>query len=174
MSQQSSSHKWSPTMHDLVWEMKNDLKDLFEKNPEGLSISMLSGWYGESTQRILKACQQLESDGRVRLKRAANKAIFILPDDLQQGEALTVLSVKQRELVKFVAKRLEEEKAIHLKTNYTQLSRLLLSSYGGMRIRLQRCVELGFLVIVHPSMPAMSDQLVLSLGPKYKDLKEPS
>lgn len=159
--------KWQPTMQDLVREMRADLPSLFKDHPDGIPFSYLSSWYGESVQRIKSACVVLEERDKVKIHRAANKTQYILPPNALSRELLSDLTPRQRQLVNFVAGELETSKKDLLYTNYAQLSRLLRSSYGGMQLRVLRCVELDYLKVVSPSKAGKQYELVLALGAKY-------
>lgn len=158
---------WKPTINELAREMITDLPVLFEET-EAVTLSYLCEYYGDTYNRIRNVVDNLEQRGKVVLKKKANLTYYItLPDtplDLSQE-----LTRKQRELVEFVKERLTQAKAEVLKTNYAHLSIYLYSSRGGMKIRVKRCVDLGYLVIENPSMQGKQDSLILSLGPKAKD-----
>lgn len=162
-----SERKWQPSLRDLMAEIRRDLPDLFKENPNGLSIPYLSSWYGESTQRIMKAVKGLEEKEKLHVRQAANKTFYIVPWDYED-DGMADLTELQRKLVRFVWLTIKNGQSDSLKTNYSQLSRLLKSSYGGMVLRVQRCVDLGYLTIDHPSLQGRADTLILRMGHNFK------
>lgn len=156
------------SMKDFYVEVRADLPNLFKEYPTGIALSFLSTWYGESPQRIAAVCKKLQAAGKLIIHRKFNRSTYILPPEGLPASLMTELTKAQRELVNFIAQYIAKNNGYTtVSTNYAQLSRALNSSYGGMIIRVERCVELGYLKIVQPSKPGKRDQLLIALGENY-------
>lgn len=152
------------SLEDYQREILSDLPQLIEQHPDGIYIADLVEWYGESVNRTIKACQNLSRENRLQLLQAASKAYYVLPNAYQPKEALLELTPLQRQLVMYVARLASRSTINQVKTNYSQLARVLNSSYGGLRACVNRLVALGYLEMHHPSERGKQDQMLLSVN----------
>lgn len=145
-------------------EIFNDLPTLMQANPNGVYISYLSSWYGESHARTVKACKLLASKGRAQYVQAGSKAYFLVPANYKI-HPLLLLTPLQRSLVNFLYEQTGGELKV-VRTNYSQLSRLLKCSHAGIKTCIQRCRCLGVLDISGDSQRGKQDTLLLKLNIK--------
>ena len=153
-------------------EISADLEDLMFQHPTGIYLSNLQDYYGESIARIQKAVDILEGQKSIVKKKSANNSYYILPASpdviertgaKQKFAGLTVLQVS---VVEFLEKECKRQQVTRLRTNYSQLTRILNCSYGGLKQCLQRLVSLEYLRIEEPSKRGKSDQMIIALGTK--------
>jgi len=145
-------------------EILADLPKLIEEHPEGVHISHMHEWFGEGAARILKACQYLKAHDLVELHQSASKAHYITPVAYIPGIPFPELTELQRKVALYISKTCKAQDATQLRTNYSQLSRILECSYGGLRTCLNRLVSLHYIYLSSPSKPGRQDQLVITLG----------
>lgn len=157
---------------DFVDEVRQDLRVLIAEFPAGIYISHLVEWYGESASRCTRVCQILNEEKTVVIQQSASKAYYIIPAwqaiATVQYPELTLL---QRQCVLLVQKLLDSDNAGQLRTNISQLARLLAASYGGVRACIIRLEKLGYLEVRTPSLRGRQDQMLLALGPKADQKK---
>jgi len=142
-------------------EIAGDLPRLIETNPTGIYFAALADEYGESTARIMKACQVLEGRRVLTVHQAASKAHYVLPTNYVVPVPFVELTELQRKLVLFLLKIGQNSKLVQ--TNYSQLARMMNCSYGGLHTCINRLVALEYLTIEQQSAPGKQNQLVLRL-----------
>lgn len=152
-------------------EIKSDLNLLIQQYPEGIYYSTLIEYYGESISRTIKACSILKRNKDVDLYRSVSNAIFILPYGMTPTVPFPVLSGLQRSIVLLILDICTQNKTNRVQTNYSQLARIVKSSYGGLRACLKRLVELEYLQIDNESKRGKQCELIISLGKELQDKK---
>lgn len=141
-------------------ELFRDLPTLYKQHSEGVFLSVLVDYYGESIQRVTQAIKKLEERDRVKLRKAKSNAYYIIPYNSPEITGLSVLQKDCFDLIEDMAHgRL-------LKTNYAHLSKALECSNGGIRSAVLRLVELQFVTIVQPGQRGLSNSLVLQINQK--------
>ncbi len=145
-------------------ELEADLPDLIEEYPNGIYLSHLTEYYGESVNRVSHAIKILQIKDKVQICRALSEAVFILPKDYTPPIPFPELSDLQRKLLTWVQQTLKDKSATTLLTNYGQISRILECSYGGLRSCLQRLTKSGYLEISAPSLRGKQDSMAIKLG----------
>jgi hypothetical protein len=149
------------SVESFAHEIQGDLARLIAQNPTGIYFSALADEYGESTARILKACQVLANRQVISVHQAASKAHYILPNNYVVPVPFVELTELQRKLVLYLIKIGRVAKAVQ--TNYSQLARIMGCSYGGLHTCINRLVALEYLQIEQPSAPGKQNQLILRL-----------
>lgn len=149
------------SVESFAHEIQGDLARLIVQNPTGIYFAALADEYGESTARILKACQVLESRQVITVHQAASKAHYILPIGYKVATPFVELTELQRRLVLFLLKIGSQAKVVQ--TNYSQLARIMECSYGGLHTCINRLVALQYLTIEQHSAPGKQNQLILRL-----------
>ena len=153
-------------------EISTDLEDLMFQHPTGIYLSDLQAYYGESIARIQKAVDILEGQRSIVKKKSPSNSYYILPASpdviartgtKQKFAGLTEL---QMTVVEFFERECTRQQVVRLRTNYSQLTRILNCSYGGLKQCLKRLIDLGYLRIEEPPRRGKSDEMVIALGPK--------
>ena len=142
-------------------EIAGDLPQLIASNPTGIYFAALGDMYGESTARIMKACQLLEGRSVLTIHQAASKAHYVLPKEYEVPVPFIELTDLQRRLVLFLLEVGRDAKLIQ--TNYSQLARKMNCSYGGLHTCINRLVALQYLTIEQQSAPGKQNMLILRL-----------
>lgn len=152
------------SMESFVYELRMDLPRLYREHPTGISMNALHEEYGESIPRILRATQILEEKGVITIGQAENKVHFILPANKQLLPPIpySTLTPLQRSLFQLLVKSALNNR---VRTNYTQLARILKCSQGGVRSSIDRLEHLHYLSLVEPVQPG-KPSLVLQLNPE--------
>lgn len=159
------------TVDEYAQEIADDLEVLISDHPSGIYISHLQEYYGESISRTNKACQILVQRQVVTLHQAASKAHYIVPTGVELAVPLPELTALQRKLALYLVDICIKHATTRVRTNYSQLSREMHCSYGGLRACLRRLTDLQYLFIESPSLRGKQDEMILSLGQKLVDLK---
>lgn len=158
-------------------ELASDLDELARQYPNGIYYSHLSGYYGESVARVQKAVAILENQKVLTLYKSPNNAYYVLPTApiLRTGNDLYAgLSDLQMRLVGLVERECLRQKVDRLKTNYSQLSRVLNCSYGGLKQCVKRLVDLEYIQILEPPKRGLGDEMIVALGKKMVAQKNAS
>lgn len=155
---------------DYAREIADDLTTLLQDYPAGIYISHLQEYYGESVSRTHRACHILRDAGVVRLDRAASGAYYIVPSGSPLPTVLPELTELQRKLAVYLTSLCRKYATVRVRTNYSQLTREMSCSYGGLRACLKRLTDLKYLSIESPSLRGKQDEMILALGQKLVDL----
>lgn len=155
---------------DYAQEIASDLLDLLKDYPAGIYISHLQEYYGESVSRTHRACHILRDNGVVRIDRAASGAYYIVPSGTPLPVVLPELTALQRKLAVYLTSLCRRHSTERVRTNYSQLTREMTCSYGGLRACLRRLTDLQYLSIESPSLRGKQDEMILALGKKLVDL----
>lgn len=158
------------TVAEYAEEIAADLPTLMSEYPSGIYISHLQEYYGESVSRTHRACHILANNQVAALDRAASGAYYITPTGQPLSVPLPELTDLQRRLALFALKLCREHSTTRLRTNYSQLSRRLNCSYGGLRACLRRLSDLKYLSIESPSQRGKQDEMIIAIGQKLVDL----
>lgn len=154
------------SIETFAWEVYNDLPKLIEEHVTGVYISHMQEYYGESAARVMKACQILQERGKVVLAQAASNAHYIIPPDYVCPVPFIELTDLQRKLVLYLHRTCRFQHTRQMRTNYSQLARIMNCSYGGLHTCTARLVDLGYLIITEPSKAGKQNQLLITLtGP---------
>lgn len=151
------------SLDTFAYEILADLPRLIEQNPTGVYFSALVDEYGESSARIMKACQVLVGKNLIHLEQAASKAHYIMPIDHKPTVPFIELTDLQRRLVLYLLDVAKQKDAKAIQTNYSQLARIIECSYGGLHTCINRLVALEYLAIEQQSAPGKQNQLILRL-----------
>jgi len=159
---------------DYAEEVMEDLPKLIASYPTGVRITHLQAYYGETSSRTVKVMYMLAEQGRVHLGRTTSRAQYITPIGYEPPTKFPELTELQRKLLVYILDKCNSHipPASMIKTNYHQLSRIMNSSYGGMRACLKRLIELGYLHMTEQPKSGRQDGMVISIGAKA--LKETS
>lgn len=171
-----SSDKASRTIgvETYAQEIADDLPALMCEYPVGIYLTNLQEYYGESSIRTAKACQILERRGVIRIFQAASKAYYILPAHVDPSTILAELTPQQRKVAQFMQQTARITENNRLRTDYTQLARILDCSYGGLQATIQKLVALGYLSIETPPKRGFIAAMVIIVEPKLLgDPKKP-
>lgn len=158
---------------NFAFEILSDLPNLLKESPTGITIHQLHEYYGDSTTRIWRAISHLEHRHLIKVYQGPNGKMFILPpDQIPLPFNMGSLSDLQRNTVMFILNLCNQYKTAQVKTNYSQLARVLNCSATGIRTCVARLVELRYLAIVHPSAHGKQSDLILALGPALEQPTE--
>lgn len=148
-------------MSQYTTEIVNDLPKLVEMYPDGIYLSHLTSYYGETIRRTLRAVHLLQMQQKVKLYRAKSNAHFILPWDYEPKHPTEVLALTplQRSLLRYLVNLCNTSAVFEVRTSYSQLARVLESSYGGMRAALSRLESSHFIRIKQASQRGRQHQL---------------
>lgn len=156
-------------MKEFVQEIRDDLPKLIERFPLGIYMADLTSEYGETPARIGRACRILEEEGSIKMLHAASKANYILPQGYTPTIPFMNLTDLQRKLLMYLCKICKEHHTIQIKSNYSQLSRIMSCSYGGLHSCLNRLAALAYIVIDSESQRGRQDMLVVTIGKEMVD-----
>lgn len=146
---------------EYAQEIADDLDKLLAEYPAGIYISHLQDYYGESIARTHKACRILEERKAVSLNRSASGAYYILPIGYNSGVDLPELTQLQRKLTLYLLNLCQKHNTQRVKTNYSQLSREMQCSYGGLRACIKRLADLTYLKVETPSLRGKQDKMII-------------
>ncbi len=132
----------------------------------GILFTVLQSYYGESYMRTKKAVNLLALQNIVTVHRTVSNAYYLIPVGKEQNMIFPELTLSQRKLVLFILEQLNKYNANQLQTDYNQLCRMLKSSYGGLRFRMDKLVQLGYLEIVVNSSRGTQKSMVIQRGKK--------
>jgi hypothetical protein len=144
----------------LVREIEGDLPQLLKGKPRGISMNELHTYYGEE-------------QGKVRVHVANNHTHYITSGDTPPLSVLDQLSNLQQDTVRYLYDLVKGSNIRKVRTNYTQLSRILACSATGIRNCIDRLQTLGFVRILHPSKHGKQDELLLELLPPLFESIQP-
>lgn len=151
------------SLEAFAHEILVDLPTLIVDHPAGVYFADLQEEYGESTARIMKACQLLASKEQLTIQQAASKAHYVLPKGYKPAVQFIELTELQRRLILFLIDLATKASTRSIQTNYSQLARIMLCSYGGLHTCINRLVALNYLEIVQQSAAGQQNQLILQL-----------
>lgn len=154
------------SIDSFVYEVRSDLPRLITEHPNGVYVQHLHEEYGESPTRILRAFSLLEQRGVVTVHQAANNSHYILPVSYEVPTRFIELTDLQRSLLDFIIKTTQQENTTLLRTNYSQLSRALQCSTGGVRTSLARLEQLDYIKTLNPAQQGKPSALLLELTDK--------
>lgn len=164
------------TVQQFADEIKSDLQELITQYPDGIYYTHLMEYYGESISRVREACMILLHFGHIERHRNVSNAFFILPKSTEitpiSNVALLQLTPLQRKLALFIARRCTEAGTSVLRTNCSQLSRVIDCSYGGLRACLDRLVALRFVYILSWGGRGKQDEMKIQVSSKLADAYE--
>lgn len=153
------------SMESFVYELRMDLPRLYEQNPTGITMHTLHQEYGEPIPRILRATQLLKDKGHIVIGQNASREHYILPANAPAPSEHTpyadLTDLQRRLFTLLVTSRNPQNNLV--RTNYTQLARLLDCSQGGVRSSLDRLTTLKYLSTHTPAIPGKQASLVLEL-----------
>lgn len=155
------------SMDSFVYELRQDLARLYADHPTGITYHVLREEYGEPIPRILRATQILQEKGHITIGQNASREHYILPANAPHPSKVTPyadLTDLQRRLFTLLTDSRNPENNL-VRTNYTQLSRILSCSQGGVRNSLDRLTTLKYLRVHTPAIPGKQASLVLELMP---------
>lgn len=156
-------------------EIYHDLPSLYKQHPEGVLLSVLIDYYGESIQRVMHAVRRLETSSLIKFKKNQSGTYYVQPFSAPD---VTGLSSLQQECLNYVhdhGQAFTPTNNVQMFTNYTHLAVALHSSNGGVRNAVLRLAELNYLKIVDPGKRGIADTLILEFSPgKPKQVKESS
>jgi hypothetical protein len=150
---------------DYAREIFNDLPTLIKEQPNGITLSHMMSYYGESAFRTVKALEILANQDKLSLHKTAANAYYVLPKGYKAPipETLLVLTELQRELFKFLVVTASRSTQKLVKTNYAQLARVMNSSIGGVKAAIHRLDHLAYVRIHKDSKRGFTDQLLLEV-----------
>ncbi len=154
------------SIEGFAHELQSDLKRLIEQYPNGIYFANLSDEYGESIARITKACNILVERGVIQVQKAASNAYYIIPKDYIAAVPLIELTDLQRKLALFLYLQARKAQNRLLSTNYSQLTKLMECSYGGLVTAVNRLVALDYLEIRQQSEVGQRIPLLLYITDK--------
>lgn len=159
-------------LHVFKEELLSDLPSLILKHPRGIYIADLSDWYGESLQRVQKACTELAEEHKILYLKSARRAFYVLPLGHKPIDYFPELSQLQGRLMVFV---LQQHRLKHLSitqpitTSYAALAKALDASYGGVRSVVQRCHDLRYIQVIGSPSRGLQESLVIQ--PQFETLR---
>lgn len=151
---------------DYAKEIITDLDDLIAEYPAGIYIAHLTDYYGETISRTLGAVRLLESQAVVKMSQAVSGAYFVLPIGYIPIVEMPELTEQQRALVIYILRLCQQNKTQLIQTNYGQLARIMQSSYGGLRMRIQRLIDLNYFEMVKEPQRGKQHEMLIKLGAK--------
>lgn len=168
------------SMESFVYELRMDLPRLYAEHPTGITYHVLREEYGEPIPRIIRATQLLSDKGHIRIEQNASREHYILPVNAphpREHIRYADLTDLQRRLFIVLSEARNPENNL-VRTNYTQLARILNCSQGGVRSSLDRLTTLKYLHTHAAAIPGKQASLVLAIHPdKIQppfDQKEPT
>jgi MarR-like DNA-binding transcriptional regulator SgrR of sgrS sRNA len=147
---------------DFLVELLEDLPNLFKEQPQGVTLTHLHEWFGESQQKLSRAVKQLSEERLLDLAIGPQNTILVFP----KGKSIPANEHKLTPLQDKLYKALRDAytaKGASLHTNYAQLAKVCQASYGGTRAALQKLVQLQLIQVEHESERGKQDQLVLAV-----------
>lgn len=150
-------------------EIQRDLPTLIKEYPGGIYISNLQEMYGESYARTLKAVKMLDALHVITLHQAVSRAHYILPSQYISPIPFPELTALQRDFILYICQLCHKHQTIQVRTNYSELSRILECSYGGLKSCLERLAQLSYLIIIHPSRRGKQSELLIEISQPLKD-----
>lgn len=151
-------------VEEFARELLEDLPKLMEEYPDGIMFSDLREYYGETVSRISNACKLLATDDKIVIRMARhNNARFIMPKDFTTASRFPELTVLQRKVLELFIKQCRQYQTTRVRTNYSQLSRSIECSYGGIRTCIDRLSSLGYLTIASPGLRGKQAQMVIDV-----------
>lgn len=150
-------------------EIQRDLPTLIKEYPGGIYISNLQEMYGESYARTLKAVKMLAVLNVITLHQAVSRAHYILPKDYIPTIPFPELTPLQRDFILYVANLCRKFQTSQVRTNYSELSRILECSYGGLKSCLERLATLQYLAIINPSHRGKQSDLLIEINQPIVD-----
>lgn len=153
---------------DFALEILRDISTLQKEYSEGLYVTDLQEYYGESANRIMHALKHLEARGEGKLCTAVNRAYYFVPKNALDsiGIGTIELTELQRRVLSTIRMVCEGHGTTSLRTDYSQLSRVTSSSIGGLKLCIKRLSELGYIEIVEQSAVGQKAQMLIKLGQK--------
>jgi len=154
------------SMESFVYELRQDLPRLYSEHPTGITFHAIREEYGETIPRIIRATQVLESKGHITIGQNASREHFMLPACALPPSKITPyadLTDLQRRLFTLLVDSRNPENNL-VRTNYTQLARVLDCSQGGVRSSIDRLTTLKYLRTYSPAIPGKQASLVLELS----------
>lgn len=131
----------------FVKEIGDDIPTLMVDYPEGVYITHLLEYYGESISKIMRAVKTLEKQGKVELHRNVSNALYLIPVDYKVPAAILSLSPLQRKLLCIiieVSKYNERVKKTPIwETSLAHICRAVPCSMGGLHNALTTLTRLG-------------------------------
>lgn len=152
---------------DFAAEIEKDLDTLLYEYPDGLYAHHLREYYGETPNRIFHALSLLVAQDVVSLCKATDSTYYVIKVGAPI-KPLVELTELQRRLVYLVMKTCKEQNTYSLRTDYSQLNRILKASPMGLRACLQRLHVLDYIRIDEPSRIGLNGMMVLSIGSALK------
>lgn len=154
------------TIESYALEIAADLEDLMYEYSNGILFTVLQAYYGESDIRTRKAVALLEKQNIVTIHKTVSGAFYLIPVGKEKDMIFPELTQSQRKLVLFILGQLEKYAVNAIITDYSQICRMLDSSYGGLRNRMDKLVKLGYLEITVKPSRGIQKSMVIQRGKK--------
>lgn len=152
---------------DFAKEIKTDLPYLMHEYADGLYVMDLKAYYGETANRIHHALSVLVGEGEIELVKAPDKTYYIVCVGTPPPP-LIELTKMQRVIVRFVMDMCKKNNVTGIRTDYSQLARILNISSGGLRATMDKLHSLGYILIASPSKVGYLGSMTLRIGPKLE------
>lgn len=158
---------------DYCNEISNDLDELIKEFPYGISVSNLHEYYGESIARTMRAIHILSNQSLVTIHQSTTKAYYIVPTGFKFTVPFPELTELQRKLALYILQLCHKANTNRIQTDFSQLSRIMDCSYGGLRACIKRLTMLGYISLNSPSLRGKQTEMVIAMGKKLVDYKLP-
>lgn len=148
-------------------ELGGEVSKLYLENPRGIPLSALMSYYGETYMRTLKACQLLSGQGKARLILTSSGSYLLFPKDVEPPK-YSDLSLQQAKLLQLLqTTALKGTKGNRLvRTDYSELQRLIGASPNGLINSLKRLEKLGWVYILEKPKPGHQHAMLLTVRPE--------
>lgn len=119
------------SIREFAREIIRDFPRLIEEQPEGLTTSFLSGYYGESLTRCMRVMSVVEAMGRAKKITLNNGSFVLVPKGKEMTDVLLLTDLQQRVLVSI--RKICNNPQNKASTNMQRLATLARASSSGVK-----------------------------------------